>query len=164
LLVLEDGRVERYGLDAFLDPVDENSEVRLRERSVRLIGVGRAVRGSWHEEEFVPIIERGGAFIERQVRVHGAADRLVVAHRRGGGDAVVGLAVEVEDFAPGRVEGRQVRSGRVQRVLVGLPAFDHPAFERVVGDSVEVGEGGAVEQVEVAGYEFAAELHDAELP
>lgn len=138
MLTLKDRRVERGGLDTLVDPVDENSEACLRERSVRLRGVGSTVSCSGNEEQAVPVIERG-AFVEGHVWVHDLADRLVIAHGRSCGNAVVGLAVEGKDLAARVVEGRQVRPGRMQSVLVGLPAFDYPTFKRVVGDTVEVG-------------------------
>ena len=65
--------------------------------------------------------------------------------------------MEVKGLTARAVEGRQVRPGRVQSVLVGLPAFDDPNFERIVGDAVEVGEGRAVEQLQVARHKLGAD-------
>ena len=70
---LEDSRVERGWLDALLGPVNENSEARVRD-------IGSTVGCSRDEEEAVPVVERGGAFIKGHVWVHYLADGLVVVH------------------------------------------------------------------------------------
>lgn len=71
--------IQRDWLDGILNPIYQDCEVGLGERTVGLVIIRRAMCGAGDEEEFIPLVELSVGLVVREARVHDLAHGFVVA-------------------------------------------------------------------------------------